>query len=92
MSRSWLKTQTCCRYFTWDKAHFPTPEKMQEGLAATGRKLVAIIDPHIKQDSNYYIYNEAKKLGHLVKNKEGNDYDGCAALAHACLHVEECTV
>ena len=65
------------RYFTWDKAHFPTPEKMQGLLADTGRKLVAIIDPHIKQDDHYYVYTEAKRLGHLVKNKDGNDFDGC---------------
>ena len=50
---------------------------MQEGLADTGRKLVAIIDPHLKQDNGYYIYTEAKRLGHLVKNKDGNDFDGC---------------
>ena len=69
------------RYFTWDKSHFPTPEKMQGQLADTGRKLVAIIDPHIKQDDKYYVYSEAKRLGHLVKNKDGNDFDGCACLA-----------
>ena len=66
-----------CRYFTWDKAHFPTPEKMQGQLADTGRKMVAIIDPHIKLDDKYYVYSEAKRLGHLVKNKDGNDFDGC---------------
>ena len=72
------------RYFTWDKAHFPTPEKMQGLLEDTGRKLVAIIDPHIKQDDHYYVYTEAKQLGHLVKNKDGNDFDGCVRRgAHA---------
>jgi alpha-glucosidase (family GH31 glycosyl hydrolase) len=28
------------RYFTWDKFKFPEPKKMQEELAATGRKMV----------------------------------------------------
>ncbi len=44
------------RYFTWDSAKFPTPEAMQDKLAAKGRKMVTIIDPHIKRDSNYHIH------------------------------------
>ena len=52
---------------------------MQQGLAATGRKLVAIIDPHIKKEEGYYVYTEAKRLGHLVKTKDGSDYDGCVS-------------
>ena len=54
---------------------------MQAGLDAHGRKLVTIIDPHIKKDDNYYVYKEARDLGYLTKNKEGNDFDGyCTAL------------
>ena len=65
------------RYFTWDKNAFPHPKEMQAGLAAHGRKLVTIVDPHIKKDPDYYIYSEAQKLGYLTKNKDGNDFDGC---------------
>jgi alpha 1,3-glucosidase len=35
------------RYFTWDDRKFPTPIPMQERLAATGRQMVTIVDPHI---------------------------------------------
>ncbi len=35
-------------YFTWDTGKFPTPEKMLESLDATGRRMVTIVDPHIK--------------------------------------------
>jgi alpha 1,3-glucosidase len=35
------------RYFTWDKNKFSTPIPMQERLAATGRQMVTIVDPHI---------------------------------------------
>eukprot|EP01133_Synstelium_polycarpum_P009816 gene9816-11466_t len=64
------------RYFTWDKTHFPTPEKMQKMIADKQRKMVVIIDPHIKRDSNYYIHSEATSKGLYVKNKLGNDYEG----------------
>ena len=37
------------RYFTWDKNKFPNPVQMQDELAATGRKMVTIVDPHIKK-------------------------------------------
>ena len=67
----------CCRYFTWDPSHFGTPEVMQKGLADTGRKLVAIIDPHIKQDSKYYVQTEGQARGCFVKDKSGEkDFDG----------------
>ena len=44
------------RYFTWDTAKFPNPIEMQNKLAAKGRKMVTIIDPHIKRDGSYYIH------------------------------------
>jgi len=44
------------RYFTWDNLKFPNPVEMQNAIAAKGRKMVTIIDPHIKVDNNYHIY------------------------------------
>lgn len=38
--------------------------------------MVAIVDPHIKVDSNYKIHNEIRTLGFYVKNKDGGDYEG----------------
>ena len=32
---------------------------MQKNLAAQGRRMVTIIDPHIKRDDNYHIHSEA---------------------------------
>lgn len=64
------------RYFTWDATKFPTPEKMMEHLSSFGRKLVTIVDPHIKSDSNFHIYSEAKDKNFFVKDKSGNTLDG----------------
>ncbi|XP_057278799.1 neutral alpha-glucosidase AB, partial [Pezoporus wallicus] len=41
------------RYFTWDPSKFPRPRAMLERLAAKKRKMVSIVDPHIKVDSGY---------------------------------------
>lgn len=49
---------------------------MQEDVASRGRKMVTIVDPHVKRDSSYYIFSEAESAGHYVKNKHGSDFDG----------------
>ncbi|KAJ3233308.1 hypothetical protein HDU81_002349 [Chytriomyces hyalinus] len=64
------------RYFTWDKVKFPNPADMQNELAVKGRKMVTIIDPHLKQDDGYPVSKKAKDLGLLVKNSGGSDFDG----------------
>ena len=38
---------------------------------------MTIIDPHIKRDPGYYIYQEAEQSHYFVRNKDGTDYDGC---------------
>ncbi|KAI9920575.1 hypothetical protein PsorP6_001445 [Peronosclerospora sorghi] len=69
------------RYFTWDAHAFPTPKDMQEAVARTGRKMVTIVDPHIKvsqpnDEQPYYIHTEAEKLGLFIKDEQGNDFKG----------------
>lgn len=54
---------------------------MQEGLAAHGRKLVTIVDPHIKKDSSYYIYKESQDKGLNVLNKDRQEFDGWVSCA-----------
>uniref|UniRef100_A0A8C9ZHG4 Glucosidase II alpha subunit n=1 Tax=Sander lucioperca TaxID=283035 RepID=A0A8C9ZHG4_SANLU len=64
------------RYFTWDPHKFATPKEMLQGLMDKKRKMVAIVDPHIKVDSNYKIHNEIRSRGFYIKNKDGGDYEG----------------
>ncbi|KAI9496884.1 glycosyl hydrolases family 31-domain-containing protein [Zychaea mexicana] len=63
------------KYFTWESNKFPEPIKMEQVLDSKGRKLVVIIDPHIKRADNYRICEEAKKDGLFVKQPNGNDYE-----------------
>ncbi len=64
------------RYFTWDSFKFPSPAKMIDELGATGRKMVTIVDPHIKIDSNYPVYKEAHDKKLFIQKKDGAELDG----------------
>eukprot|EP00531_Pseudo-nitzschia_arenysensis_P000619 CAMPEP_0116152546 /NCGR_PEP_ID=MMETSP0329-20121206/20731_1 /TAXON_ID=697910 /ORGANISM="Pseudo-nitzschia arenysensis, Strain B593" /LENGTH=1061 /DNA_ID=CAMNT_0003649319 /DNA_START=135 /DNA_END=3317 /DNA_ORIENTATION=- len=65
------------RYFTWDKNLFPHPTSMQEKLWSQGRRMVTIVDPHVKRDEKYYIHKEATAKGLYIKDKDGKkDFDG----------------
>jgi len=64
------------KYFTWDAHTFPDPLGMQKQLDNHDRKLVAIIDPHIKNEANYPVVDEMKSKSLAVKNKDNNIYEG----------------
>lgn len=64
------------RYFTWDKALFPHPEQMQADIARKGRKMVTIVDPHIKRDPGYYIHKDALDRAFYVKSSDGTPFEG----------------
>ncbi|KAI6068253.1 Neutral alpha-glucosidase C isoform X1 [Aix galericulata] len=64
------------RYFTWDKKKFQNPKRMQELLRKKKRKLVVIVDPHIKADPMYALYSQGKDKGYFVKDRNGQDFEG----------------
>ena len=64
------------KYFTWDQHSFADPISMGKQLDSHGRKLVTIIDPHIKNTDNYPVVAELKSKELAVKNKEGNIFEG----------------
>ena len=64
------------RYMTWDAAHFPTPERMIEDVASRGRKMVTIVDPHVKKDPGYATHVEAERERLYVRQPDGADFDG----------------
>lgn len=50
---------------------------MIQNLTSKGRRLIAIIDPHLKKDSGYDVYNEALSNGYLTKDaKEDKEFEG----------------
>ncbi|EGO00802.1 glycoside hydrolase family 31 protein [Serpula lacrymans var. lacrymans S7.3] len=65
------------KYFIWDKKTFPDPVEMTNDVDALERKMVVIIDPHLKRTSSYPVYQKASELAVLVKPKSGEgEYEG----------------
>ena len=74
------------KYFTWDPVKFATPKVMQRALADKSRRMVTIIDPHIKNDARYHISSEARALDIFVKNLDGTPFNGHCWPGIAHLH------
>ena len=49
---------------------------MLRNVCAKGRRMVVTVDPHLKRDSDYRVYREARDNDHLVRTKDGAEYDG----------------
>lgn len=64
------------KYFTWDPHTFDDPIDMGKQLDERDRKLVVIIDPHIKNEGGYHIVDDMKSKDLAVKNKDSNIYEG----------------
>lgn len=62
------------RVFTWDKNKFENPEKMLKELKEQGFKVVTIIDPGVKKDAGYKIYDEGIKKGYFATDKDNLVY------------------
>lgn len=65
------------KYFTWDPIMFKNWESMIKNLTSKGRRLVALIDPHLKKESGYSMYEEATSNSFTTKDpKEDKDFEG----------------
>ena len=59
------------RCFTWDRSRFPNPKKMISDLEEKGFKTVVMIDPGIKIDKDYWVYQEAIENDYFCKRADG---------------------
>lgn len=64
------------RCFTWDEERFSDPKKLLEDLKTEGFKLVTMIDPGIKIDRKYWVYNEANQKGYFCRRADGTHFKG----------------
>nr|WP_302597887.1 glycoside hydrolase family 31 protein [uncultured Cellulosilyticum sp.] len=62
------------RVFTWDNERFPNPEAMIKRLNEMGFKVVTIIDPGVKADEKYDVYQEGLEKDYFAKDPEGEVY------------------
>ncbi|MEN8076467.1 glycoside hydrolase family 31 protein [Clostridioides difficile] len=62
------------RVFTWDNNKFDNPKEILNELKKMGFKVVTIIDPGVKVDKGYKIYDEGLKEGYFATDKDGIVY------------------
>lgn len=64
------------RVFTFDESKTGNPEKELKAMLASGHPVVPIIDPGVKCDPEYSVYQSGKQAGAYCKNPEGLDFIG----------------
>ncbi|GMN11825.1 glycoside hydrolase family 31 protein [Croceitalea sp. MTPC9] len=64
------------RCFTWDNQRFPNPKQMVEDLQKDGFKTVTMIDPGIKIDRDYWVYQQAMDNGFFCRRADGPHFKG----------------
>ena len=57
--------------FTWNKEYFPDPKRMVAELSADGFKTVVIIDPGIKIEKGYSVFDEGLAKDYFCKRADG---------------------
>jgi len=62
------------RVFTWDEEAFKDHKDMIKELKEKGFKVVTIIDPAVKKDKGYFMYEEGLKNGYFITDKDGIPY------------------
>jgi alpha-glucosidase len=64
------------RVFTWNPKTFPKPREMIQKLSKMGFRVVAIIDPGVKNDDGYAVCRDGKEKGMFVKKPDGSWFTG----------------
>lgn len=62
------------KLFTWDKERFPDPAGMNKKLNEMGFKTTVIVDPGIKVEKDYPVYEDGKKKAVFVKYPDGTSW------------------
>lgn len=64
------------KVFTWDKNRFPDPAKMSAKLKDMGLKLTLIVDPGVKAEKGYPVYESGIKSDIFIKYPDSTNYTG----------------
>jgi alpha-glucosidase len=62
------------KVFTWDKEKFADAKVITKELKEDGFKIVTIIDPGVKKEKDYIIYEEGIKNNYFATDKDGITY------------------
>lgn len=64
------------RVFTFDSSHFPDPARTNSDLHAMGYRTIWMIDPGVKAEPGYSVYDSGTAGDHWVKKADGSVYLG----------------
>lgn len=64
------------KVFTFDSLAFPNPAEVNGFLHAHNFKSVWMIDPGIKKEPGYFVYDQGTAGDHWIKTSEGTEYNG----------------
>ncbi len=64
------------RVFTWDHERFPEPDKALRRLREKGFRAITIIDPGVKCEPGYAVYDEGRERNLFCKTESGQTYLG----------------
>jgi alpha-glucosidase len=64
------------RMFTWDPVGFPDPAGLDSDLDAIGFRSIAIVDPHLKVDGGYPVFQSGNANDVWVLDRFGNPFTG----------------
>lgn len=64
------------RIFTFDSNGFPNPAALNNYLHKMGFKSVWMIDPGVKAEKGYFVYDQGTAGDHWVKSADGKEYNG----------------
>ena len=62
------------RVFTWDEEEYGPKGQLIDELKEDGFKAVCIIDPGVKVDKGYFMYDQGVEKGYFAKDKDGDIY------------------
>ncbi len=64
------------RVFTWNSDDFPDPAGMLQRLRGDGFRVVPIVDPGVKVEPGYWVYDQALERDVLCRTEGGDVYVG----------------
>ncbi len=64
------------KVFTFNKELFPALRQTLEDLEKHGRKLIPILDPGVKQEPGYEVYEDGRKHDIFCHNPQGSEFVG----------------
>ncbi|MCP5157893.1 MAG: alpha-glucosidase [Gammaproteobacteria bacterium] len=64
------------RLFTWNREAFPDPAELNHELQAAGIRAVTIVDPGVKYEPGYAVYDSGRERRAFCQTASGRDYVG----------------